>query len=59
MIGGDIILAIDGNQVSTPQDLAAYIQNDQPGQVVILTILRNGNSTDIQVQLAARPSQTP
>ncbi len=59
VIGGDIILAIDGNQVATPQQLSSFIQNDQPGQIVILTILRNGNSMDIQVQLAARPSQTP
>jgi 2-alkenal reductase len=56
--GGDIIVAIDGREVTTGGDLRAYIENNKrPGDTVTLTILRNGQRQEIQVRLGERPTQ--
>ncbi len=56
-VGGDVITAIDGTPVLTFDDLLIYLSlNTSPGQTVTLTILRNGETMDIEVILQARPS---
>jgi S1-C subfamily serine protease len=58
--GGDIIVAIDGREVTTGGDLRAYIENNKrPGDTVTLTIIRNGQRQEVQVRLGERPSQQP
>ena len=51
--GGDVITAVDGKAVSTIQDLSSYISTKSVGDTVTLTILRNGQSSTLQVTLAA------
>src|SRR5246127_4159426 len=41
LLGGDLIIAIDGEQVSTPQDIAAMMDKHQAGDIVSITVLRN------------------
>ena len=54
--GGDIITAIDGQQVNTFDDLLSYLTtNKSPGDTVVLTVLRDGESMDITVTLGKRP----
>jgi 2-alkenal reductase len=56
-VGGDVITAIDGTSVLSFDDLLIYLSlNTSPGQTVTLTILRDGETRDVQVTLAARPS---
>jgi S1-C subfamily serine protease len=56
-IGGDVIIAVDGNPVTKMDDVIAYLaDNTTVGQKVTLTILRNGKQQDIQVTLEARPA---
>jgi S1-C subfamily serine protease len=56
-VGGDVITAIDGTPVLTFDDLLIYLSlNTSPGQTVTLTILRNGETMDVEVTLQARPS---
>jgi serine protease Do len=56
-VGGDVIIAIDGQPVKTFDDLVAYLTSStNVGQTVTLTILRNGQQQDVQVTLAARPA---
>jgi serine protease Do len=55
LVGGDVITAIDGNSVSSLSDLQSYLSNAQVGQQVTLDILRNGQSIQVTVTLAARP----
>jgi S1-C subfamily serine protease len=56
-VGGDVITAIDGTPVLTFDDLLIYLSlNTSPGQTVTLTILRNGETREVQVTLEARPS---
>ena len=53
LIGGDVITAIDGNTVTSIEDLQAYLQTTQPGQKVDLSILRDGQEQTLKVSLAA------
>jgi 2-alkenal reductase len=58
VVGGDVITAIDGNAVNSMSDIIAYLANNTSvGQSVTLTILRNGQSQNVQVTLGSRPSQ--
>jgi 2-alkenal reductase len=52
----DIIVAINGNLVRDIDDLVAYlVENTSPGDVVVLTIVREGNTLDLDVTLDRRP----
>jgi len=58
-IGGDIIIAIDGQPVGSFDDILIYIAlNTNPGQEVVLTILRDGQTQDVKLTLQPRPSGT-
>jgi serine protease Do len=60
MTGGDIIVAIGGQAVATGGDLRGWIENNKhPGDSVTLTVLRNGQRTDLQVTLTERPAPQP
>jgi len=56
LTGGDIILAINGNQTSQLNDLQAALQQAKPGDKVTLDILRNGQEMQVEVTLEALPS---
>ncbi len=59
-IGGDVITAIDGQPVSSFEDMLIYIAlKANPGQVVTLTIIRDGKTKEVQVTLGERPTETP
>ncbi len=55
--GGDLITAIDGQSITTFDDLLVYLENyKSPGDTVTLTVQRAGTGeTTIEVKLAARP----
>jgi S1-C subfamily serine protease len=54
--GGDIITAIDGNQIRDFDAMIAYLANKtQVGQTVTLTILRDGKEMQVKVKLGERP----
>ena len=52
-VGGDIITAIDGQAVTTVPALQNLLSQDKVGQVVTVTILRNGTSMDVKVTLGS------
>jgi S1-C subfamily serine protease len=54
--GGDVILAVEGRQLVTPDDLARYISSFQPGERVTLDVLRGGGEREqVEVTLGRRP----
>jgi len=56
-LGGDIIVAINGNRVRTSDDLSSYLEEfTSPGQTVSLTVIRNNQTTSISVVLGTRPA---
>jgi S1-C subfamily serine protease len=54
---GDVIVAIDGQAVSTYNDLASYLDTKNPGDSVRLTIVRNGQQMDVSLMLDAWTTQ--
>lgn len=54
--GGDVITAIDGRPVTSFDDMLSYlITNKSPGDNVVLTVLRDGQTQDVTVTLGKRP----
>ena len=55
--GGDFIVAVDGQPVTTFDDVLIYLARyTSPGDTITLTVLRGGESLDVPLKLAARPS---
>ncbi|MHB1857166.1 MAG: S1C family serine protease [Acidobacteriaceae bacterium] len=50
-IGGDLIVAIDGDQVTNDRDIAEIMDGHQAGQTVTVTIYRGQKRMDIKVVL--------
>ncbi|MBC7263359.1 MAG: trypsin-like peptidase domain-containing protein [Chloroflexi bacterium] len=56
-IGGDIIVAVDGAEVKSFDDLVGYLaRRTEVGQQITLTLLRNGSQLKVQVRLEERPA---
>jgi S1-C subfamily serine protease len=56
-IGGDIIIAYNGQVVKSSDDLITYLaRSGVVGETAILTVLRDGKQTELQVTLGVRPS---
>jgi len=55
LTGGDVILRVDGREIVTPNDLGEVVAAHQPGEVVKVTILRNGEQKQIDLKLGKRP----
>jgi len=54
--GGDLIIAMDGVLVREFGDLLSYLLNHtEVGQVVVVSILRNGEEMEVPVTVSARP----
>jgi S1-C subfamily serine protease len=53
--GGDVIVAVDGDELVAENDLSRLVATHTPGEQVTLTIIRGGDVTDVDVTLGARP----
>jgi putative serine protease PepD len=51
---GDVIIAIDGAEVSTSSDVRAAVTDHEPGDEVQVTVLRDGEEEDVTVTLGRR-----
>jgi S1-C subfamily serine protease len=57
LVGGDIITAIDGLPVTSFDDLLVYVAlQTSPGQEVMLSVLRDGETLEIPLELEPRPA---
>ncbi len=56
-LGGDLIVEVDGRNVASPEDVAAAIEDDKPGDSVSVAFLRGGKRDSVDIQLATRPAQ--
>ena len=52
---GDVIKAVDGTTVETPQDFRDQIEGKQVGDTISLSIDRDGQAQDLSATLEARP----
>lgn len=53
--GGDVIVAFDGVEVTTPDDLQTAVDAKRPGETVELTVTRDGRRRTVEVTLGVRP----
>jgi len=56
ILGGDVILAVDGTPTPTSDDFKMAVREKEPGQMVTVTILRNNQEHKLQVTLGRDPS---
>ena len=55
--GGDVITAVDGEKVTSVNDLATYLDTEHsPGDTVELTVVRDGEEITLEATLADWPS---
>jgi putative serine protease PepD len=53
---GDVVTAVNGERVSSGDDLRRVIDAREPGDTVSLTVRRDGETRTLRVTLASRPS---
>ena len=51
MLGGDLLVGMDGQDITTPQDLSGAMNRHRAGDVVSLTVFRGKRRLDLKVQL--------
>lgn len=51
LIGGDVIIGMNGDQVNSRSDLNLLLNRARPGQPATLTIIRDGRKTSVRVTL--------
>jgi S1-C subfamily serine protease len=54
--GGDVIVAVDGDEIVGETDLPKLIAQHDPGDTVTLEILRDGETQSVDVKLGERPA---
>jgi S1-C subfamily serine protease len=53
-IGGDVIVAIDGQKVASQLDVNLALNHKRPGDTVTVTVYRGGKKMDVPVKLGER-----
>jgi S1-C subfamily serine protease len=53
--GGDVVTAVNGQEITSSQDLPRIISLLDPGQKVTLDVIRDGESKQVDVTLGERP----
>ncbi|HKV43043.1 MAG TPA: trypsin-like peptidase domain-containing protein [Blastocatellia bacterium] len=54
---GDVVVAINGKEVGTTEDLQNALNNKSPGETVRVGIIRNGREMTVPVRLSERPRE--
>ncbi|MGB8459641.1 MAG: PDZ domain-containing protein, partial [Candidatus Acidiferrum sp.] len=53
-IGGDVIVAIDGQSIANQSDMNLVLNRKRPGDTVSVTVYRGGKKLDVPVKLGER-----
>ena len=56
-LGGDLIVAVDGNELEQESDLAELISRRRPGDTVTIEYIRDGDRRTVDVELEPRPER--
>ncbi|KQH83455.1 site-2 protease family protein [Thermococcus thioreducens] len=52
---GDVIIAMDGEKITDMESFINFMNTTKPGQLVTLTVLRDGEEITLQLKLGAHP----
>ena len=55
LLVGDVIVAFDGTIVQDPEALVTLLRGDRVGKPVRITVLRGGETRDLEVTIGERP----
>ena len=55
-LGGDLIVKVDGRDVASPEDVAAAIEDNKPGDSVSVEFLRGRGRDSVDIELGTRPA---
>lgn len=55
LVGGDVIVRLDGETVVSMSELQGLISDHRPGDDIALTIVRDGEQAEVETTLATRP----
>lgn len=59
VIGGDIIIAINGARITSMDDMSAYLEEyTLPGETINITIVRDNQTSNVALELESRPAAT-
>jgi S1-C subfamily serine protease len=58
VLGGDVLVAIDGHHVASMDDLHSLLGQRHPGQKVSVQLKRDGKTVTVSVDLGERPGTT-
>jgi S1-C subfamily serine protease len=54
---GDVVVAVDGERIDDRRDLAALVMPHVPGDVVVLEVVRDGETLQVSVTLGTLPAE--
>ena len=54
---GDLVTAVDGEEVRSVEDFLGFIRRSEPGDDVEVEVLRDGDERTVEVTLAGRPRE--
>jgi S1-C subfamily serine protease len=57
MVGGDLIVAVDGEQINDQRDLAQVMNNHRAGDTIRVTVYRGKKKMDVNVTLGEAREQ--
>jgi len=57
MVGGDLIVAIDGEEIADQQDLMGVLSKHKAGDTVTVTVFRNKRKMDVKVTMSEAREQ--
>ena len=55
---GDVVVAVDGERISGPAGLVATIRDLAPGDTTNVSVVRDGDATDVTVKVGQRPPES-
>jgi len=56
-LGGDLIVNVDGREIRGPEDVAAAIEDNEPGDTVRIEFLRGRDRESVDLELDVRPAK--
>jgi putative serine protease PepD len=56
---GDVITSVDGRPVTDPSDVSDAVNRLEPGDRVVVEVLRDGLSRSFEIELGTRPQRSP
>jgi 2-alkenal reductase len=59
LVGGDVIVSVDGESVQAIEDLLVILGQAEPDQKITLDLIRDGEQITVDVTLGERPASLP